>query len=110
MNKAVLLILLICPLHAQNSESDDSELAKASVVEMLKAARAGSAEEFKKCVSRELSKDAWVIDILQGMFRDSEIIKVKVIGNLAIVRVNNAKDLLSPATAECDLVAIPKPP
>lgn len=106
MNKAVLLILLICPLHARDSEPDDSELAKASVVEMLKAARAGNAEEFKKCVSRERSKDAWVIAIVMNMFKDSEIIKVKVTGDSAIVRVNNAKDLMSPATAECDLEMI----
>ena len=41
MNKAVLLILLICPLHARDSEPDDSELAKASVVERAKGGPRG---------------------------------------------------------------------
>jgi hypothetical protein len=44
--------------------------------------------------------------VAKDMFNNSEIIDVKVAGDKATVRVNKAQDVMSPATAECDLEMI----
>lgn len=107
MTKGLFLLLFVALSWAEEgTESGDAILAREAVIALLRAANSDDSEKFNNNVTGKLAKTTWLKDVVKESFGESRVLKVTIKGDDAVVRIDKAKDMLSPATAECDLFLI----